>query len=77
MKAGEQLDRIGGYTNYGQCENYDVVCEKNLIPQGLAEGCVLKRDVARDEPISYNDVEPPGDSVATQLRAEQNELFPV
>jgi len=77
LKAGEVLDSIGGYTMYGQCENYPVVRAEALLPQGLAEGCVLKRDVAKDVAISYDDVDIPDGQVCHQLRAEQDQLFPV
>lgn len=77
LKAGEILDSIGGYTMYGQCENYPVVRAENLLPQGLAEGCVLKRDVAKDVAISCDDVDLPDGQVCHQLRAEQDQLFPV
>lgn len=75
MTAGEKLDRIGGYTNYGQCENYDVVRKENLLPQGLAEGCVLVRDIPKDQAISYNDIRLPDGELCHQLREEQDILF--
>jgi predicted homoserine dehydrogenase-like protein len=46
-----------------------------LLPQGLAEGCVLKRDLPKDAYITYEDVELPAGRVADQLRAEQDALF--
>lgn len=77
LKAGETLDMIGGYTTYGQCENHPVVRAENLLPQGLAEGCVLTRDVAKDAAISYGDVVVPDGRLCDRLREEQNRLFPV
>lgn len=77
LKAGETIDAIGGYTMYGQCENYPAARAENLLPQGLAEGCVLKRDVPQDQPISYDDVELPAGQMCQKLRAEQDELFQV
>jgi predicted homoserine dehydrogenase-like protein len=76
LKAGDSLDAIGGYTTYGQCENYPVVRKQNLLPQGLAEGCVLNRDIPKDSAISYDDVVVPAGRVCDRLRAEQNNLFP-
>lgn len=76
LKAGETLDMIGGYTTYGQCENHPVVRAEYLLPQGLAEGCVLKRDVAKDAAISYGDVVVPDGRLCDRLREEQNRLFP-
>ncbi len=77
LKAGEPLDAIGGYKTYGQCEKYAVSRVQNLLPQGLAEGCVLKRDVAKDAPITYDDVVIPPDRLCDALRAEQDKLFDV
>lgn len=76
LKAGETLDALGGYTYYGECERGDVTAAERLLPVGLAEGCVLKRDVAKDEAISYDDVTVPEGRLSDQLRAEQNETFP-
>ena len=75
LQAGETLDAIGGYTMYGQCENVPVVRAEKLLPQGLAEGCVLKRDIRKDTAISYDDVAVPEGRLCDQLRAEQDALF--
>ena len=42
---------------------------------GLAEGCALARDVAKDEVLAYADVELPEGRLADRLRAEQDETF--
>ena len=75
MKAGDTLDGIGRYTLYGLCENADVVAEKNFLPIGVAEDCVLKRDVAKDEILTYDDVILPENRVIDRLRKEQEEYF--
>lgn len=75
LKAGETLDRIGGYTNYGQCENHPVVLSEGLLPQSLAEGCVLKNDIPKDGVITYADVAVPEGRLSDKLRREQEELF--
>ena len=75
LKAGEQLDGIGYYMTYGQCENYDLARAENLLPMGLAEGCRLKRDVAKDSVLTYDDVELPDGRLCDRLRAEQNAYF--
>jgi len=76
LKTGDILDAIGGYTTYGQCENHSAVRREQLLPQSLAQGCRLKRNIARDTAISYNDVELPEGRLCDRLRAEQNDLFP-
>ncbi len=74
-KAGETVDGLGHYMTYGQCENYEIAKAENLLPMGLAEGCRLKRDVKKDQALTWDDVEPPADSLAHRLRAEQEQIF--
>jgi predicted homoserine dehydrogenase-like protein len=75
LVAGEVLDGLGHYMTYGLCENADVVHAERLLPIGLAEGCRLRRDIARDQIIGYDDVELPSGRLCDALRAEQDELF--
>jgi predicted homoserine dehydrogenase-like protein len=77
LRAGDTLDGLGWYKTYGLCENHDVVRRERLLPMGLAEGCVIQRDIARDELITVDDVVPPGDSLVHRLRSEQDQLFDV
>ena len=77
MQAGETLDGLGGYCTYGQCETHEVTRRENLLPVGLAEGCILRRAVKRDEAISYDDVDVPEGRLSDRLREEQNRLFPI
>jgi predicted homoserine dehydrogenase-like protein len=75
LKAGETLDGIGYYMIYGQCENSNIVQQQNLLPMGLAEGCRLKRDIPKDQVLTYDDVELPAGRLCDKLRAEQNAYF--
>ncbi|MCW5315682.1 Gfo/Idh/MocA family oxidoreductase [Nostoc sp. KVJ3] len=75
LKAGETLDGIGYYMTYGQCENSPIVQQQNLLPIGLAEGCRLKRDISKDQVLTYEDVELPEGRLCDQLRTEQNNYF--
>jgi predicted homoserine dehydrogenase-like protein len=75
LKAGEELDGIGGFTTYGAIENSDVCQVNNLLPMGLSEGCRLRRDVPIDYALTYDDVELPDGRLADQLRTEQNLFF--
>lgn len=76
MWAGETLDALGGYCYYGECEKAPIAKAENLLPVGLAEGCVLTRDIAADEAIGYADVTVPQGRLCDKLRAEQDETFP-
>jgi len=75
LKAGERLDGMGGFTCYGLVDSY-VNCRRNDdLPIALSLDCVLKRDVPKDQPISYRDVELPVGRLCDQLRAEQTAHF--
>jgi predicted homoserine dehydrogenase-like protein len=75
LEPGQELDALGGYLTYGLAENTDVATAERLLPMGLAEGCRVKRAVAQDEVLTYDDVDLPEGRVADRLRAEQNEKF--
>ncbi|MEM8868319.1 MAG: SAF domain-containing protein [Verrucomicrobiota bacterium] len=57
LKAGEVLDGMGGFTSYGECENSSVFLEQKMLPIGLSEDKKLIRDVAKDTPITWDDIE--------------------
>ena len=75
LKAGQTLDGIGWYMTYGECENSDVAQAENLLPMALAEGCTLKRDIPKDQTLTYDDVELPAGRLCDRLRAEQTAHF--
>jgi predicted homoserine dehydrogenase-like protein len=75
LQAGEMLDGIGWYMTYGQAENADVVRRERLLPMGLAEGCRLRADVAKDQVLTYDDVAVPDGRLCDRLRAEQDAMF--
>jgi predicted homoserine dehydrogenase-like protein len=45
------------------------------LPEGLVEGCKMKRAVAKDEVLTYDAVELPAGRLADRLRAEQYRHF--
>lgn len=75
MKAGDELDGIGGYKTYGVAENYPIFSKEQLLPMGLSEGCTLRRDVAKDQIITMADVEIPKGRLIDALYAEQEAMF--
>ncbi|MBC7250175.1 MAG: Gfo/Idh/MocA family oxidoreductase [Anaerolineae bacterium] len=75
LKAGEALDGLGGFTCYGLLENAEVCHAENLLPMGISPGCRLKRDISKDQVITYDDVELPEGRLCDQLRAEQMKYF--
>jgi predicted homoserine dehydrogenase-like protein len=75
LKTGEVLDGIGGFTSYGLLENSDVCQSENFLPMGLSEGCRLKKDIPKDQALTYADVELPEGRLCDELRAEQTAYF--
>jgi predicted homoserine dehydrogenase-like protein len=71
LQAGEVLDEYGMYCTYGEAVNVEEMSAGQYLPEGLVEGCRLKRPVAKDQVITYADVELPEGRIADRLRAEQ------
>jgi len=75
LAAGATIDGFGGYLSYGQAENSGVVQAQRLLPLGLAEGCVVRRDLPKDHVLTFDDVEVPANRLIDSLRAEQDAHF--
>jgi predicted homoserine dehydrogenase-like protein len=75
LEAGRELDTLGGYTVYGLAENSDIVAGERLLPIGLAPGCRVVRDIAKDAVLTCDDVEVPAGRLSDRLRAEQDARF--
>lgn len=75
LAAGEVLDEYGMYMTYGEAVNADEMSAERYLPEGLVEGCKLKRAIAKDQALTYDDVELPRGRIADQLRAEQYRHF--
>ncbi len=75
LKAGETLDGMGGFTNYGLLDTYENSAAHEYLPMSLSVGCKLKRDIPKDQPLGYADVELPAGRVCDRLRAEQTAHF--
>jgi len=75
LAAGEEIDCLGGYMTYGLAENSGTARAEDLLPIGLAEGCTLRRAVARDTVLTFADVELPPGRLCDRLWREQLERF--
>ena len=75
LKAGEVLDDYGMYMTYGEAVNADEMSNNRYLPEGLVEGCKLRRDIAKDAVLTYDDVKLPRGRLADQLRAQQYRHF--
>lgn len=75
LKAGQVLDGIGEFCYRASIEKAEVAKEGGMLPVGLAKGAVLKCDVKRDTPITYDMVELDDSSVLLQLRRIQDQMY--
>ncbi|HSM65617.1 MAG TPA: hypothetical protein VK860_04865 [Ilumatobacteraceae bacterium] len=69
--VGDEIDGLGGYMTYGLAERADVTAADDLLPIGVAQGCRVVRNVAKDEVLTYADVEVPPGRAVDRLRAVQ------
>jgi predicted homoserine dehydrogenase-like protein len=77
LKAGEPLDGIGGFCSYGLIDNRSTARDMAALPIGLSQGRVLRRDIAKDQVISFADVDAPALGLVETLWQEQNERWPL
>jgi predicted homoserine dehydrogenase-like protein len=73
LKPGEMLDGEGGYAVWANA----IPATKSLalrgLPIGLAHQVKLKRPVAKDQVVSFDDVELTGDLDVVALRKQMEE----
>jgi predicted homoserine dehydrogenase-like protein len=74
LRAGETLDGVGGFACYGVVENASVARVQQCLPMGISGGCVLTRDLMKDEPLTYGAVTLPEGRLIDRLRAEQDAM---
>lgn len=77
LKTGECLDGIGGFCTYGLIDNRAAARSMDLLPIGLSKGCVMRRKLAKDSLLSFQDVEVPQGRISDVLWREQNLQWPI
>lgn len=77
LEPGAVIDGLGGYLTYGVAERADVTAAQKLLPIGVAEGCRVLRAIAKDDVLTYDDVELPEGRLIDRLRIEQAAELPV
>jgi len=70
LKAGEVLDGEGGYTVSGGLRPAPLSVAKGYLPLGLAHNVTLRRDVAENTPVTWDDVEVDTETEAFRLRKQ-------
>jgi predicted homoserine dehydrogenase-like protein len=77
LKAGERLDGIGGFCTYGLVDNAPSARAMRALPIALSEGCVLTRDILKDDVVCFDHIDGIAEGIAGKLWREQNERWPV
>jgi predicted homoserine dehydrogenase-like protein len=75
LERGETLDEYGMFTTYGEAVAVVEMSAGRYLPEGLVEGCRLRRNVSKDEVLTYDDVDIPEGRLGDRLRAEQYRHF--
>jgi predicted homoserine dehydrogenase-like protein len=76
LKVGEKLDGVGGFCAYGLIDNSAVARASSALPMALSEGCVMRRDVLKDQMLTFGDVLAPTGSLGHALWIEQGARWP-
>lgn len=77
LRAGERLDGVGGYCGYGLIDNASAARESGALPIGLSAACVLRRDVPKDQVLTFADVDTSAvDPFVVNLWNEQQARWP-
>ena len=75
LSEGEILDGIGGFTSYGVIEKAEICRAENFLPMGLSGDCRLRKDINKDQPLTFDDVLIPQNRKIDQLWTEQKRYF--
>jgi predicted homoserine dehydrogenase-like protein len=76
LRAGEQLDGVGGFCTYGLIDNASGASAVGALPIGLSEHCRLRRDVPKDAVLTIADVERPAPRLSDELWDLQRRRWP-
>lgn len=76
LKVGDRLDGIGGYTVYGNIEEYKIAKDENLLPIGFVDkNTIIKKDIKKGELITYDMVDLDKCTNMYKLRQEQDKIM--
>jgi len=73
LRPGDVLDGIGGCCFYCLIDEHKIASQEGLLPAGIAKNAQLIRAVAKDTPVTYDDVELCEPSAIIDLRRLQDE----
>jgi len=72
--VGDKFDGIGGYSARGVADRVKDAKRENLVPIGLLQNAVAKRDLPIDHLVTYDDVDLDETATIYKLRKMQDEL---
>ena len=75
LAPGELIEEFGGHQAYGVADNMDVIRGDRLLPIGLSIGGRVKRAIAKDAVLTFEDVDLPPGRASDALYAEQEQYF--
>ncbi|MBI4940073.1 MAG: oxidoreductase [Actinobacteria bacterium] len=75
LAPGDTIDGIGGYCVRGMIEDAAIAKAENLVPLGILNKAKVVRPVARDQVLTYDDVELDESSTVVMLRRLQDRLL--
>ncbi|SHI06264.1 NAD(P)H-dependent oxidoreductase [Marivita hallyeonensis] len=75
LKAGDWLDGEGGFTVWAKAIPARIAAPMDALPIGLAHHVRLKRDVAQDHVVTFDDVDLTEDQDIVALRTEQKAMM--
>ena len=71
LPAGATLDGLGGHDTQGVADRVDVTRAEHGLPMGVAQGCVLSRDLAKEAVLARRTT---GGRLVNQLGQERSQL---
>jgi predicted homoserine dehydrogenase-like protein len=75
LRVGEILDGLGGTMVHGNIERADVARQEKMLPLGLSERAYVRREVARGQTLTFDDVELNEQSFIVHARRLQDLLL--
>ena len=73
-QAGDKFDGIGGYSARGVADKVEAALRDNLVPIGILQGAIAKREIPVGAYVTYDDVELDQTQTIYKLRQEQDAL---
>jgi predicted homoserine dehydrogenase-like protein len=73
-KAGDKFDGIGGYSMRAVADRKEDAARDNLVPIGLLQGAIAKRDIPVGTLVTWDDVDIDESQTIVALRRQMDEL---